>query len=298
MKTCNLIATIPAMTDLKKVEYIISCPYIYGVRWNTGIVTPYSEEQTLTILKNLTRQYKKKFWVDLKGRQLRVIEWGNPCYSSIKVNHNVKAPIDSIVLLRGEKPLNLVSANGNELFVNPLPKHAVGVGQSVNILGDNVEIEGYLTEKDKVYLSLCNKLGIKDVMISFVEDIQDIIEVKLINPDCNIVCKIESKKGINNLKEFDGFNLMAARDDMYIELENPYYMTYGLKKIIEQDKDAICASRIFTSLEHSAKIDYSDFEDVEQMYNMGYRNFMLCDNVSNFVFDEAIRGWEVFLNEK
>lgn len=293
-----LIATIPALTDLKKVESIIANPFIYGVRWNTGIVSPYNEEDTLLILRNLTKQYKKRFWVDLKGRQLRVIEWGNPLYSAIKVNHNVNVELPATVLLRGERPLDLVKVDGNQLFVNPLPKHSVGAGQSVNIIGEDVEIEGYLTEKDKSYLMACKKIGINDIMTSFVEHFEDIVEIKFYLDTADIVCKIESEKGLRNLKDFEGFSLMAARDDLYLELKNPYYMTYALKNIIEQDKNAICASRIFTSLEHSAKISYSDFEDVEQMYNMGYRYFMLCDNVSNFVFNEAIEGWKVFLNGK
>lgn len=298
MKKCNLIATIPAMTDLIQVERIVSCPYIFGVRWNTGIVTPYSEEETLVILKKLTDKYRKKFWVDLKGRQLRVIEWGNPLYSAIKVNHDVEVKLPCKVLLRGENPLDLVKADKNTLFVNPLPKHAVGVGQSVNLLGEKVEIYGYLTEKDKIYLEFCKKLQIKDVMLSFVEGFQDIVEVKLLNADCNLVCKIESKKGIDNLEDLMGLNFMAARDDLYIELGNPYYMEYALKKIIQSDSEAICASRIFTSLEHSSNISYSDYEDLENMYHLGYTNFMLCDNVSNFVFDKAIKGWEIFLNER
>lgn len=296
MKNCKLIATIPALTDIKKVERIIANPFIYGVRWNTGIVSPYSEEDTLLILRNITNQYKKKFWVDLKGRQLRVIEWGNPLYSSIKVNHKFTVDAPAKVLLRGESPLDLVKVDGNQIFVNPLPKHSVGVGQSVNILGENLEIEGYLTEKDIAYLRVCKKIGLNDIMTSFVESFEDIAEIKFYLDTANIVCKMESEKGLKNLKDFEGFSLMAARDDLYLELKNPYYMTYALREIINQDNNAICASRIFTSLEHSSKIAYSDFEDMENMYNTGYRYFMLCDNVSNFVFDEAIEGWKVFLN--
>lgn len=295
-KVCNLIATIPAMTDLKKVENIISCPFIYGVRWNTGIVSPYSEKETLEILKRLTDKYKKKFWVDLKGRQLRVIEWGNPLYSTIKVNHKLSVDLPAIVCLRGEKPLQLVKVKENELYVNPLPVHAVGVGQSVNVLGKNLNIDGYLTEKDIIYLNACKELQIKDIMASFVEEFTDIAEIKMVYDDCNIVCKMESVKGCYNLSDFEGFNLMAARDDLYIEVENPYYMYMFLNRIIRHDANAICASRIFTSLEHSSKISFSDFEDMETMYNMGYRNFMLCDNVSNYKFEDAIMGWRIFLN--
>ena len=298
MKNCNLIATIPAMTDLRKVSRIISNPFIYGVRWNTGIVSPYDEYETLKIIKEFCETYNKKFWVDLKGRQLRVIEWGNPLYSAIKLNHSIEVNGPATVLLRGEKPLELVKSMGNEIFINPIPHNAVGAGQSVNILGKDVKINGYLTDKDKIYIDACRRLGIKDIMASFVESISDVVEIKMAHGNCNVVCKIESEKGIKNIEDLDGLSLMAARDDLYIELQNPYYMNYALHKIIEKDKEAICASRIFTSLEYSPKISFSDFEDIENMYSMGFRYFMLCDNVCNYVFEEAIKGWEVFINER
>lgn len=295
MKDCKLIATIPAMTDLKKVHKIIGNCYISGVRWNTGIVSPYTVDVTLDILKEITEQYKKELWIDIKGRQLRVEEWGNPLYSSIVLNHEISTNGLCQVKLRGESYLDLVSSNGREIFVNPLPSHAVGKGQSVNILGD-VIIKGYLTEKDKEYLKYCSEKGILNIMASFVEEMSDIKDILNYDKNFNIVCKIESKKGIQNLNFFKGLNLMAARDDMYIELRDYRDMNYGLYKIINQDKDAICASRIFNSLEHGSVISYSDFMDLEQMYTMGYRNFMLCDNVCNYCFDKAIQGWGLFLN--
>lgn len=298
MKNCKLIATIPAMTDLKKVKKIINNPFIFGVRWNTGIVSPYDEKETLQILKDFCENAKKVFWVDLKGRQLRVVEWGNPLYNSIKLNHNVKVEGSAKVLLRGENPLDLVVAKGNEVFVNPIPKHAVGAGQSVNIIGDKVDIEGYLTEKDKRYIEVSKQLGISNIMASFVESINDVVEIKMAHGSCDVVCKIESKKGVSNLSDLVGLHLMAARDDLYLELGNPYYMNYALNSIIKQDENAICASRIFTSLEHSNTISFSDFEDLENMYAMGYRHFMLCDNVCNYCFDSAIEGWCTFLNER
>lgn len=314
-RNCKLIATIPVMTDLQKVEYIISNPYIYGVRWNTGIVTPYTEKETVEILKHFCEKYNKKLWIDLKGRQLRVIEWGNPIYSSIKVNHNVRANLPAYVLLRGERPLNLVAVKGNSLFVNPVPQHAVGKGQSVNIIGKDVEIEGYLTEEDKIYIDACKELGVRDLMLSYVESIDDIVEVKILYPDCNIVCKIESKKGLENLDDFEGFNLMAARDDLYLELcnpynlknaysvradklnlaYNPYSMQTALQRIIHYNKDAICASKLFTSSKYDY-MDFKDFEDLENMFALGYRIFMLSDEVSQFNFDLAVAGWRMFLN--
>ena len=301
LKECSLIATIPNMNNLNKVEEIIKNPHVKEIRWNTGIITPFSELETLKILLDLSALYNKKLWVDIKGRQLRVTEWGAPLYSSIKLNHNVEITGSAQVILRGESPLNLISVKNNEIFVSPLPRHAVGAGQSVNIIPANttskVNINGYLTESDISYLEACKVLEIKNIMASFIERKEDIQEIKSILNECEIICKIESKKGLFELPEFAHYTLMAARDDLYIELNHdPYKMQHALKNIIHCDPHAICASRIFTSLEHSDNISFADFEDLENNYKLGYRQFMLCDNICNYRFEKAIKGWEMFIN--
>lgn len=297
MKNCKLIATIPALVNKANVNRVISNPLISGVRWNTGVVSPFSEVETLEKLSSQCKLYNKQFLVDIKGRQLRIKEWGQPLYNVVRLNHSIKIEGKAKVYFRGEEPLNLVYAKGNEIFVDPIPRYAVGAGQSVNILSDNIEIQGYLTPKDIKYLEAARSLNINNILASFIESDKDILDIKLVHPNSNIICKIESKKGIENILNLSGYNLMAARDDLYIELEsNPYSMNYSLQRIISQDPSAICASRIFTSLEHSNSISYSDFEDIENMYKMGYRTFMLCDNICNYHFNEAIEGWKLFIN--
>ena len=300
MKKCDLIATIPAMTDMARVKEIIRNPYIYGVRWNTGVVSPYSEMQTVEILKDYCAAMKKPLWIDLKGRQLRVTEWGNPLYDSIKINHNVTVKGPAKVLLRGEEPLDLVKVQDNNLFVRQTPRHAVGKGQSLNIICEDengLEIEGYLTKKDKAYIQACRKYDVENIMASYVESINDVIAIKLLKGACNVVCKIESKKGVKAIDDLSGLNLMAARDDLYLEVETPVQMSRALGSIIKADKDAICASRIFSSLEYGGKISFCDYEDLEVMYAMGYHTFMLCDNICNYYFERAIKGWCTFINE-
>ena len=89
-------------------------------------------------------------------------------------------------------------------------------------------------------------------------------------PNAEIVCKIESPAGIANLSSFKGLQLMAARDDLYIELSRDYKkMSSALSAIISSNPDAICASRIFLSLEKNPRPDFSDYMDLEKMTDMG-----------------------------
>ena len=115
-------------------------------------------------------------------------------------------------------------------------------------------------------------------------------------PNAQIVSKIESLKGMAFISQYNVPNLMAARDDLYLQSGQNYSMLNHLKTIIERDSGAICASKIFLSLEKRETVDFADFADLELMYNMGYRKFMLCDNVCNYSFAKAIQAWEEFIN--
>ena len=297
-KDCVLIATLPSLNNMEKVQKVFSNPHISEVRFNTGVQTAYSIEDTLGILKNLSVSYNKKLWIDIKGRQLRVTKWADPLYSCIELNHRVEVLYPALVCFRNGDRVNITHIkDGYKLFVDPLPRQALGAGQSVNILAKDIKIDGYLTEKDKQYLMACKKMDLCYIMASFVEKFDDLVEIRKIIPNSQIVSKIESLKGISFISQYNVPNLMAARDDLYLESGQNYSMLNHLKTIISRDSGAICASKIFLSLEKRETIDLADFADLELMYNMGYRKFMLCDNVSNYSFEKAIRGWEEFINE-
>lgn len=298
-KDCTLIATISSLNNIENIEKIFNNTHISEVRFNTGVQTPYTLRETLEILKNLSIKYNKKLWIDIKGRQLRVTKWADPLYSCIELNHKVEVLYPAQVYFRNGDRVNITHIkDGNKLFVDPLPRYALGAGQSVNIIAKDIEIDGYLTEKDKLYLKECKKLGIKNIMASFVEKFDDLAEILHILPNARIVSKIESLRGIDFIsKKYVLSDLMAARDDLYLQSGEGYNMINHLKTIIAKDSEAICASKIFLSLEKRETADFADFADLELMYNLGYRKFMLCDNICNYCFEKAIKSWEEFINE-
>lgn len=294
---CSLIATLPALNNMDKIYQVFKNPHISEVRFNTGAQTPYSVIETLTILKELSIKYKKRVWIDIKGRQLRVIKWADPLYSCIELNHNIEIMYPARIYFRNGDEVNITHVqDGNKVYVDPLPKYALGAGQSVNIIAKNIEIDGYLTEKDKEYLAACKKLGFRYIMASFVESFKDWDEIHAILPRAKIISKIESEKGLELISQYRISRLMAARDDLFLQTGQNYKMFEHLKSIIRSDPKAICASRIFLSLEKKDSIDFADFADLELMYQMGYRRFMLCDNICNYCFEKAMLAWEEFVN--
>ncbi|MBQ9279523.1 MAG: hypothetical protein IJ215_00520 [Clostridia bacterium] len=302
-RDCRLIATLPSLSNLKKVQEVFESDCVDEVRFNTGVHVPFAAEEALDILQRLSLKYDKKLWIDVKGRQLRISKWADPLYSCIELNHHVEVLYPAEVCFRNGDRVRIAHIkDGNKLFVEPLPKEALGAGQSVNIIGRDVEIDGYLTEKDKEYLTACAKLGMPWIMASFVEEFLDFMEILTLQPNAQIMAKIESLKGMELvtrhpsvlMEKFNIFSLMAARDDLYIQTGENCSMLKHLKAIVDVDSGAVCASRIFPSLERRQTPEFADYADLELMYSMGYRRFMLCDNICNYHFEKAIKAWKEF----
>ena len=70
-----------------------------------------------------------------------------------------------------------------------------------------------------------------------------------------------------------------------------------LSQLIQIAPKAICASKIFSSLEYRKTPDLADFSDLQLMYELGYRRFMLSDNICNYKLEEALKAWEDFVND-
>ena len=54
-----LIATLPSLNNMEKVQKVFSNPHIAEVRFNTGVQTAYSIEETLDMLGETMEDYLK-----------------------------------------------------------------------------------------------------------------------------------------------------------------------------------------------------------------------------------------------
>lgn len=298
MKNCNLIGTLPNLHDKKSVDEMMKCPYISEVRLNTGVNNLLTPEEIMEAIKSIECMYKKKVWIDLKGRQLRVNNWADPSYEAVELNHEIEIEYPAKIIFRGSKESNILHTRGNKIILDCPPERAVGKGQSVNIIAKSLDIKGYLTNQDIELLKLSECFNMNNFMASFVESVDDLIEILKINNKANIICKIESKKGLDFINNANiKLNLMAARDDLYTETFRNINMLKYLKNIIKKDENAICASRLFESLNKYDYVSLNDYEDIELMYLYGYRNYMLGDDIKGPKLIKAINAWKEFINE-
>ena len=260
------------------LEDVARHPLVCGLRLNTVMPLKEGPKEALERLRRLGQP----LWVDLKGRQLRVVGAAIPPYTEVHLSHpiRVRTPVDAF-FADGTERVRVAAVDGDRLILEDGPRRLIGPGEGVNIVHPTLHVEGTLTATDRAYLAAMRDLGLKRVMLSYVETPADAAEVRSLLPDAEIVLKIESERGLAYARRHKAQHgrLMAARGDLYIEVLRPHRVIGALRDIITADPAAIVASRIFDSLAYHPIPDSADIGDVAFLIELGYRTFMFGDKV-------------------
>lgn len=274
----QVIVTVPPYAVF--VEEVARHPLVAGLRLNT--VMPIKGPPG-PVIERLAR-FGKPLWVDLKGRQLRVVGGAVPPFTEVRVSHPVRLrpPADAF-FDDGREHARIVEVDGDRLILEDGPRRFIGPGESINIVDPSLEILGTLTDTDRAYLAAMRELGEKRVMLSFAERQEDVAEVLELLPDADVVLKIESQRGLDFAETIrtnrPANRLMAARGDLYVEVLRPHRIVGALRRIIAVDPAAIVASRLFPSLSRQPVPESPDVSDAALLMLLGYRTFMLGDEV-------------------
>ncbi|MBW3001515.1 hypothetical protein KY341_06605, partial [Candidatus Woesearchaeota archaeon] len=265
------------------IREVAKHPLVSGLRLNTVMPVKGSLEELLKRLNTETKSTgNKDLWIDLKCRQLRVKGYWVPPYTEIRVSHklHVITPVKAY-FSDGKESATIVEVDGDRLITLEGPSRVIGPGESINIIDSSLSIEGYLTDTDKRYIEAGLKAGIKNYMLSYVESREDTKALLPYLNDANLTAKIESVKGLDYVdKEWNnGPRLMAARGDLFVEVNKPHEIIRAVEKIIKKDSNAIAASRIFGSLAYSLEPSCADIGDVDNLLRMGYKTFMFGDDI-------------------
>lgn len=255
---------------------IAAHPQVDALRFNTISPLATSRRETLEHLRELCGD--KPLWIDLKGRQLRIAKFAYLPYAYVTLSHRISVTTPCDVYFRDCISRCVEVVDGNQLILDRRPVRVVGEGEPINILDESLVVEGTLTDGDREYIEAARALGMHDYMLSFVESRADLDEVRMIDPDANLIAKIESRRGLRALPL--GVRTMAARDDLFVQLGARIedYVP-ALEEIIEHDPEAIAASRILESLETSSLVSAGDVADLALLARLGYRTIMLSDTL-------------------
>jgi hypothetical protein len=278
-----LIATIPAPFKSGALA-VARTPEVDAFRFNTGVSV--SDPRVALKKLRLLIPAHKTLWVDLKCRQLRVSAWADPSFSEVTLNREVEVELPAFILFRGSAMSEIAQVEGNKIFLTDPPRVCVGRGQSVNILSNNLTIKGpLLTDLDQAYLSVCAELGIHTFMASYIQSWEDVRDLLYSVPG-KIYLKIEDQKGLSTIVESDaplkGVNLELARDDLFNELRGaPSSLLSATQDALRRDPETLVASKFFPSLLKTGESSLADMEDIIFLHNIGYKNFMFQDELSD-----------------
>jgi len=276
MVKVQAIVTAPPYADF--LEEVAAHPLVAGLRLNT--VMPLRDGPA-EALERLTL-FGKPLWVDLKGRQLRVVEAALPPFTEVRISHRIQVdtPVDAF-FNDGAEHARVAAVDGDRLILQDSPRRMVGPGESINIVHPSLEIEGVLTQTDTAYLEAMRSAGETHVMLSYVESPADIGFVKEVLPYAEPILKIETEKGLTFARQHGVAygRLMAARGDLYVEVPRPHKIISALRTVIQADPEAIAASRVFDSLAYHPVPNSADIGDAAFLLTLGYRTFMFGDAV-------------------
>lgn len=260
---------------------------VQGIRLNSAMMAAseideqfYEEVQKATV----------PLWFDIKGMQLRIREMicGMDCdHLEFRLNRPIKVKTPCIVNFKGgEDAAELLEVrDGTHLIFNRGPKYEVRVGESIHIRHPSLQVGGpvfldYEIEKiEKIKAD-----GFTRYYLSYVYDQRHVDEFReLIGPDADLILKIENKEALewvaNKYKPQPKTHLMAARGDLFVEVEYPHDILNACKLVVEKDPEAFVGSRMLLSCVAQSTPSCADFSDLAWLYEIGYRNFLLCDEL-------------------
>ena len=127
------IVTIPPHADF--LAEVAAHPMTVGLRLNTVMPIAVPHEVILRRLAALG----PPLWVDLKGRQLRVVQAAMPPFTALQVSHRVEVGLPADLYLNdGREHARVIAIDGDRLILDRSPRRMIGPGESVNIVAPDL----------------------------------------------------------------------------------------------------------------------------------------------------------------
>ena len=284
-KSANLHVTLwPDFPHLKRFS---ADPRIQGIRLNSAMMAAaeINEDFGSQVLKS-----KCPLWFDVKGMQLRIREvvCDTTCdHLEFILNRPIKCKTPCPVWFKGGEDCGklIEIRNGKHLIFEGGPKYEVRAGESIHIRNPELVVSGpTFLDYEKEKIDKIKSLGFTNYYLSYVYDNRHIDEFReLIGKDAKINLKIENKAGLEFIESYrqqENTNLVAARGDLFVEINRPHEIMKACKSILKKDPNAFVGSRMLLSLVNGkGEPSCADLAELAWLYDIGYRNFLLCDEL-------------------
>jgi len=262
---------------------------ITGIRLNSAMMSNPELDKELELVKSIYTSVPLFF--DVKGRQMRVTEViPDKNNLIIRLNHPLEVNTPCVVLFKAGADQALLERletddQGQKLVFNGGPRYKVIAGESLHIRDKSLNIVGDIfTPQELTKIEKVRTAGFNKYFLSYVEKQSDIDQFQeLVGKDAEIWLKIESIPGMkfvnNDFKKQDNLVLVAARGDLFVELDQPHHMIEALRDIIAKDPEACVGSRILLSVIDSPVPSCADLLEIAWLHDVGYNRMMLCDEL-------------------
>jgi hypothetical protein len=280
-----------------------------GIRLNSAMLSNPELDKEIGVIRSQPATSAPLFF-DVKGRQPRIVEViPNKDHLDLRLNHAIACETPSVVLFKAgldAAVLDHLEEGGQRLVFRGGPRYNVLSGESLYVRDPNLKILGDLIIPEEVTkIEKCVKAGFKQWFLSYVEEERDVDQfLELAGKDAEVWLKIESMKGLQyvseKFKKRDNLTLVAARGDLYVEIDKPHQIASALRLIVAKDPLACVGSRILLSVSESPVPSCADFIELEWLHDIGYRRFMLCDEIClrNDLLGSAVNAFDAFRTHK
>ena len=268
---------------------------LQGIRMNSAMIKAPDLAVEITQAKD---HPGVPLWFDVKGRQLRITEAiVAPDHLEIILNHKIECETPTPVWFKGgeDAALLIEIKDGNHLIFEGGPHYMVTDGESIHIRHPSLKVFGPIfIESEIEKIERVKAEGFDHWYLSYVETWEEVEEFKnLVGKYAEIRLKIESKAGLeftSKFKKKDNLTLVAACGDLFVEVTRPHDILKALKLIISKDPEACAGSRMLLSLvDQKCKAcgdvkpqdvpSLADLCHLAWLYDLGYRDFLLCDEL-------------------
>ena len=194
-----------------------------------------------------------------------------------------------IFLDDGKKSLQVLSTKKDEIQCKVLTGGVIKSRRGVNIPGVRLKNITALTEKDRDDVLFAIENCVDFVALSFVQDAQDVKDLReILNlhaSSAKIIAKIETSSAINHIDEIievcDG--IMVARGDLAVEIpaeEVPIIQKEIITKCNQLGKPVIVATQMLLSMVSSPRPSRAEVSDVANSILDGADAVMLSDETT------------------
>ena len=261
---------------------------VNGIRFNTAMITLEELEKEIEALHEAHATVP--VYYDVKGRQLRITEVATKDHNlELKLNHPIEVKTPCEVLFKAGADVALLDhiTEDQRLVFEGGPRYRLVPGESLHIRDksfQNIQKGSILTDLEKQKVAKAKAAGINKFFLSYVERQSDIDQLQeIVGQDAEIWLKIESIPGmqfvVHDFKKRDNLVLVAARGDLFVEVEQPHHIIDALRIIIKKDPEACVGSRLLLSVVDSPVPSCADLLEIAWLYDIGYRRMMLCDEI-------------------